>query len=249
MNMNMDVYMCISERLISDFSLDLAEMTTCLWRGSDHFLRGPFNNPPGPQQEPSSSTLHYLFLQVLFSSFKCRARWWVRVPSQCFFWVKACQRVSYPNRWKSAVIATSVPPKCHPLPSIEAHSVNSNPASTWRADLCPATTTGLSHCRTPTTALSFQMRWLLYSLHLGNQEKRAVGQGAAKTHPEASERQPEAGICPLKTYLTEEELWLFAQVFATSRKYIFLLKIWYLGCLRLPALYIFIGFVIFFWFD
>lgn len=39
------VYMCISERLISDFSLDLAEMTSCLWRGSDHFLRGPKQSP------------------------------------------------------------------------------------------------------------------------------------------------------------------------------------------------------------
>lgn len=95
-----------------------------------------------------------------------------------FFWIKVCQRVSYPNRWKSAVIATSVPPKCYPLPSIEAHSVNSNPATTWPADLCPATTTGLSHCRAPTTALSFQIRWLLYPLHLGTRKRELWARGS-----------------------------------------------------------------------
>lgn len=145
------MYLCL------DFSLDLAEMSTCLWHGSDHFLHGPLNNPLGPQQEPRGGTLHYFFLQVLFYSFKCRAKWWVRVPGQRFLsrGLPTCVLSYQMKECSDCNICASQ--TLTPLPFMEARSVSSNPATAWPAHLCPATTTGLSHCRTPTTALSFQM--------------------------------------------------------------------------------------------
>lgn len=120
---------CFQHEQHVDENLHLEDISPCnsassTWLPSAHFYCKHFctrtrvwtdfplllyKQSPGSSASTSINS-KYLFLQVLFYSFECRARWWVRVPGQYF--TKVCQCESYPNRWKKAVMAASVPPKC-----------------------------------------------------------------------------------------------------------------------------------------
>lgn len=110
-------------------------------------------------------------------------------------------------------------PNANPLPSIVAHSVSSNPATGLAGRPLPSNNHWPVSLQDPHHSLLLPNVLTFIPTSFGNQEKRAVGQGQPWPIQRPRRGSLKAGLCSLKTHLTEEELGLFAQVPATSWKY------------------------------
>lgn len=239
--------MCSWERGISDFSLDLAEMSTRLWHGSDHFLRGPLNNPLGPQQEPVY-TENICCCRSCFIVLNVGQAGGSDFPPSVFFFgfflsksQPACLILTDERvQWLQHLCL----PNANTLSRLQKHTqwAQTPQPLGWRSSAqrqpLACLTAGPPPQPSPSQCVDFCTHFIW------EPAKESSGPRAAMTHPEAWERPlfPENLPHRRGAGVLRSSICYLVEIFSCWR-------FWYLGCLRLPALYIFIGFVIFSRFD
>lgn len=160
------------------------------------------------KQSPGSSAStsinsKYLFLQVLFYSFECRARWWVGVPGQYFTERKPASVSLILTDERGQWWQHQCLPNANTLSLLYKHAQ-------WVQTLQPLGRRTSAQLQPPACLASgpppqpSASKCVDFSTHFIWKEKRAVGQGQPWPVQRPRRGSLKAVSCSLTTYLTEE---------------------------------------------
>lgn len=165
----------------------------------------PYKRSPGSSASTSINS-KYLFLQVLFFSLECRARWWVGVPGQYFTEQKSASVSLILTDERGQWWQHQCLPNANTLSLLYKHAqwvqtlqpLGRRTSAQLQPPACLAT--GPPPQPSPSKCVDF-------STHFIWKEKRAVGQGQPWPVQRPRRGSLKAVPCSLTTYLTEEAPW------------------------------------------